>query len=891
MKATKERLSKLCIESMKSRGLVDSKHKERIVQEFKAISIQGKHDYFLELYDKGVRYPYNEKNLFVAYLLNLVPDFDIDQPPAFKMGEFPDIDVDFLPVVRDYLKKEFIPKKFGERNVCSISNYTTFGIKSALVDMARIHGYDRNEILAITTQIGLKDDDGKALTWEKALEIHEPLRKYLEDKPEVADAARRLLHRKRGRGKHAGGLIISSKPIDDVVPLVLDSEGNPCSAWTEGLAAQDLQPMGYIKFDLLVITDLLRIVECCKLIKQRHPELEKSGICAHPGMPDWSDTSYLNDPKSLALANEGKLKGVFQFDSEGIRRLCRDGGVTDFDDIPAYSSLYRPGCLGAGMDQRYVKRKQGVEKNWEEGIHPKIRPILDKTYGVMLYQESTMQMLGVVGNIPPAHQEVVRKAISKKKESVFKKYKDMFLEEGQKNLGWPESAVESIWKQLESWCEYGFNKSHAVAYSYISARLLYLKANFPLEFYTTTLALESQTDKIVEYRREAENDGFIVNKLDLNKSGVNFQIVDDEIYIGFSNIKGIGEDVAEEIVKYQPYNGLEDFLEKFGTNANVLKPLIGLCLFGDAADRTLHLEFVEYFKKEMNKRLQRNKRHEVSKDKYIDEMRFLISDLLGEKKEFEYNQNPHACFNEWIEERCFDTGTLRAFKPEWCPPDQDGAREIVKVIKKYRRSIENNQKKQDADQPIKLDEFEPTGKIDPKMDDLYKRGIEVAENAYYGFEWRSVVCRSPDYDPALTFAQFDDESNFGLTCNVQLVIKGEPIPRTTKKAGKPYWIIPVKDANGRQERLVVWKEDYKRFQDWFDNFDEFEERGGIYSIKIAPWFGGMYTLWSPPKQNREQHIGTTKEEDPRIKVLAEPEDDVKTITNSAAIVELMGAEF
>lgn len=889
MKANKERFVSLCVEAMRAKGLFeDEQYRERITDELKAISLQGKHDYFLDLYDTEVKYPYNEKNLLVVYLLGLAPDFDIGTLPSFKMGEFPDIDVDFLPVVRDYLKKDYIPKKFGENKVCSISNYTTFGIKSALVDMARIHGYDRNEILSITTQIGLKDDDGKALTWEKAVATHKPLQEYLEDKPEVADAARRLLNRNRGRGKHAGGLVISSKPIDDVVPLVLDSEGNPCSAWTEGLAAQDLQPMGYIKFDLLVITDLLRIVECCKLIKKRHPEFEKTGICANPDMPDWSDISYLNDPKSLALANEGKLKGVFQFDSDGIRRLCRDGGVTSFEDIPAYSSLYRPGPLGMNMEQRYIKRKKGEEQGWEAGIHPSLKPIVEETYGILCYQEQIMKMLGTAGNIPSSHQEIVRKAISKKKEETFRKYKEMFLEEGQKTLGWPVEALGALWNQIESFAEYGFNKSHAVAYSYVSSRLLYLKANFPREFYATTLALENETDKIVEYRREAENDGFIVNKLDLNKSGVEFQIVDDEIYVGFSNIKGIGHDVAEEIVRHQPYDGIEDFLSKFGTNANVLKPLIGLCLFGDPADRGLHMEFTEYFKKEMTKRNQRDKRHETSKEKYIDEMRFVVSDFLGAEMELEYEKHPHKWFATWIEHGCFDTGTLQAAFPDWCPKDKIEAIDFIKVIKKYRRSVESNQKKQDADDPIQLEVFEPSGEYDPKMQDLYKRGIEVAESLYYGFEWRSVVCRSPDYDPERTFAQFDDESNFGLTCTVQVVIKGRPIPRTTKKAGKPYWILPSKDANGRQERIVIWKEDYEKFQTWFETYDEDEERGLIFSMKINPWYGNMFTLWSPPRNQKVQELGKTKEDDPRVFVLAEPEKEQTAAIDAAVVVDKLG---
>jgi len=1024
--------------------LLDKVYFDRCVKELKAIDIQGKHEYFSDLYKKNIKYPQNENNLVIPYILGIVPDFDIEKDPVYTMGEYPDIDVDFLPVVRDYLKREFLPKEYGARNVCGISNYTTFGIKSALIDMAKVHGYDRNEILNITTKIGLKDEDGKTFTWEKIVESNEDLKNYLADKEDVAYSAKKLLHRYRGRSKHAGGVIISKDPIDDVVPLVLDTDGNPCSAWTEGLASTDLQPMGYIKFDLLVITDLLRIVECCNLIKKRHPELKEKGICALEGMPDWSDISYLNDEKSIALANEGRLKGVFQFDSDGIRRLCKNGGVTSFDDIPAYSSLYRPGPLGMGMDQRYIKRKRGDEQGWEDGIHPKVMPIVDKTYGVLCieentlisisdgsqipikdakignrlhsvnlktkkidvrechgcgptrinetgyvvklkngksvcltddhevltfegmkavknldiekdlvacpeddesnvkcdcedgdlryyqiesitkkhncnfygisvdeyhnliangivvkncYQEQIMQILGAVGNIPASHQEIVRKAISKKKDSVFGKYKEMFLEEGQKNLGYSQQALETMWDQIASFAEYGFNKSHAFAYSYVSARLLYLKANFPIEFHTTTLVSESDADKIVEYRREAELDGYCVEPININKSKVDFAIMEDEgvekIYMGFAKIKGIGKDVAEEIARNQPYTGLEDFIGKFGTDAKVLKPIISLCMFGDAADRASQWEFTEYYKKEISKRYQRDKRHEQSKGKYIDEMRYVISTTLGEEKEKLFNKNPAAWFDDIIQNRCFDTLSFKMMYPDWCS-EGDGVREIIKIVKKYRRSVEDNTLKKEADPEISFQNFEPTGNIDDKMKELFQKGAEMAEEQFYGFEWKSVVYRSPSYNPERTFSQFEDPINHGLSCSVQVVIKGKPIFRTTKKKGAPYWVIPVKDANGREEKIVFWQEDYDKFEKLLDTYDPLEGRGGMYSMKVVPWYGGMYEIHRPKKfqyQELKELDNTSMKDDPRITILDEPEEDKKILFNPSLVIEKFSEGF
>jgi DNA polymerase-3 subunit alpha len=179
----------------------------------------------------------------------------------------------------------------------------------------------------------------------------------------------------------------------------------------EGLHGQDLQPVGLIKFDLLVISNLLQIARCCDLIKRRH---KIEGILHVPANLIGQDVNaWRSDPKALEMANRGDMKCIFQYDSEGIRKLVKDGGVDRFEDLVAYASLYRPGCLSMGMHDRYVERKRGREKY---SIHPLMKPILEKTYGVMVYQEQIMKILHVVGNIPLKDCEIVRKAISKKEK-------------------------------------------------------------------------------------------------------------------------------------------------------------------------------------------------------------------------------------------------------------------------------------------------------------------------------------------------------------------------------------------------------------------------------------------------------------------------------------------
>jgi DNA polymerase-3 subunit alpha len=257
--------------------------------------------------------------------------------------------VDYIPQIQKYIKNDWAPKTFGERNVCSIGTVGALGIKSAILDMTKLHDLDKSEIQAITVSMEDKDDEGKVLDWDKAIELYPEFAKFCENNPLVAEDAKAMLDRSKSAGVHAGGLIISSVPIDDFVPLEVrkvdakSGEGVVVSAWSEGLKTQDLQAVGLVKFDVLSIINLLQIAYIVKLIKERHPEVKS--ICALEGDSDWSDTSYLNDPVAIEMANRADLRCIFQFDSDGIRKLVQRGGVTSFDDLVAYTAIFRPGPL------------------------------------------------------------------------------------------------------------------------------------------------------------------------------------------------------------------------------------------------------------------------------------------------------------------------------------------------------------------------------------------------------------------------------------------------------------------------------------------------------------------------------------------------------------------
>jgi len=1053
-------LEQLCNEALIVRGINEEKYQRRLAEEMREVNAKDKHEYFLDLHARKVRYPKNPHNLLIPYLLGLVESVNIDTSPEYEYGESPDIDVDYLPIIRDYLKNKWAPEQFGQDKVCNIGSYNTFGIKSALIDMARVYDKNRGEILELTTQLSLKDDEGKPLTWDKAMELYPDLKKYCEANPDVADAAKRLLNRNRGMGKHAGGLIISSVPINQFVPLVRDKDGTPLSAWVEGLHGQDLGPMGLIKFDLLVITNLMQIAFAVKMIKERH---NLDSFCALPGQNDWSDLKWLDDPKAIAIADRADLRCIFQFDSDGIRKMVKEGGVTSFEDLVAYTALYRPGPLGMKMHEHFIARKRGTE--FYE-LHPLVKPILDVTYGVLVYQEQVLKILNVVGGIPMKDCETIRKAISKKKVELFAKYKEMFLANGQTNLGWTLEQVQNLWDQIAAFAEYGFNRSmtigtpvlamvcgkiaikkiedfvpgdvvfsvneagetietevvalhdhgelygyevyfddghslvcsmdhkfltvkgqislreiigtnslilcdprigeidekeksrwhweradldtsleercdaqrggspatgrdpysfehgmfckfdwrneaglvefisghapvnntrrlvprriirvvpvgrrqmydlevaspthnyllpngvvtsnsHACAYTYISSMLLYIKAHFPLEFFAAILSCEEQAEKMKEYKIEAENHGIPICPLDINKSGIKFKIVSggeenmDAIYIGFANVKGIGEAVAERITTGQPYKHFKDFLDRFGTDAGPIKALLGLSAFKDGPPVTLY-KYAEWYRDIKKKREDRRKRFEAGCEKMLAGMQALLP--------FEFWET----IREKVQYQVSFAETLRQRLVEWegvhGKLHGEQSSEISQLISKYQKSCALYHKKVEADQTEGA-YFDPSNiKIDTELEKLYA-STEESEKAFYGFVWTHPLEKSPDYDHR-TFERYRSENRTEGYVEVQILEATKTISKSAKKT--VYYLLKVEDAHGEVNYIQVWENDWERFADWI-------VKDALLRLQLQAPSNGFkrYTL-SGPKKHLRHTLSKSREYDFRVAIM------------------------
>lgn len=1055
----RDRFLKLCVLGFKERGVThDERYKLRFKKELKEIDAQGEHEYFLSLYEKfrseNIKFPVNQHNNITDYLLGLTDEFDIDKPSTYIQGEFPDIDIDYLKPVRDYIKRTWAPITFGQDFICEIGTYGTSGIKSAMLDMAKILSADKETLQQITNKMADKDDEGHELEWDKALEMYKEFREYCEANPRVADAARMLLDRIRSGGVHAGGLIIADRRLDGFVPLEVRmvNKDNPngviCSAWTEGLNRQDLGPVGLIKFDLLVISNLMQIALCCKLVKERHGI---DSISALPGLWDFSDLSYLNDPKAIQMANQADLKCIFQFDSEGIRKVVKRGGVSSFDDLAAYSALYRPGPLNMGMDVHYCRRKKGEEPY---NIHPLMEKSLGMTYGVLVYQEQIMDILRVVGEIPDMHTEKVRKAISKKKVKDFIKYKEMFIENGQKNLNVNAEYVLNLWDQIESFAEYGFNKSvlkhtkipyvggekeiqdfvagdivycvnqegktvetevvalhdhgeiegfevtfddgyqvicsanhkfltengqvsiseicrtrsyvlsaakqgvyqerqcdvaevehgvfsffdrsdedgdlglgaghapisdtgnlvrrkvvrvvpvgrchmfdlevanpthnfllpngivtsnsHSYAYTYISARLLYLKAHYPLEFYTAILMCENDTDKFKEYKLDAKKHGIDICPVHINKSKQNFSINDNKIYFGFSNIKGIGDDVADRIVANQPYRNISDFLERFGTDATPVKAFTSLGVFEEEHDRLTLRKFAEFYKKQIGNRKDRKKRYEQAMDKKLEELKKLLLEVTTESDpDFEEMcKFTHEAEVLWAKFSTVVRQVPYKYKGEERFKEVSVFKMLQDLARRRQSSITNFDEKErdDEDEEITIDQFNPAiVKIDEAEEKILtdelivdgQRSFPMAESLYYGFQWMHILETSPDYDSSATIDKFLEEADKGMISGpIHVQIKS--VKKRTSAKGTEFWSIGVEDANGKNMTVNVWRDDFMRFQ------DEFKE-GMLVAMVCNPPGGGFNTLtFKGVPRNERKNLGP-KEADGRLVVLRLPE--------------------
>lgn len=473
----------------------------------------------------------------------------------------PDIDIDFCIEGRDVVIN-YVRDTYGHDNVCQIITFGTMMAKGVIKDAARALGFSFEDSNAITKLI----PDQLKITLKNAIEQEPRLQELMDGNPKVKklfDLAFRLEGLTRHASKHAAGIVISPQKIDEVLPVYVPSKSNEL---VTQYAMSELESLGFLKIDFLGLKNLTLIDRVVKLVEKNHNV--KIDI----------DKLPLQDKKTFELICDGKTSGVFQLESDGLKEVLRKLQPNKFEDIIAVNALYRPGPLGSGMVDDFIERRHGRQK--VTYLFDQLEPILKETYGVIVYQEQVMKIASTVAGFSLGQSDILRRAMGKKKIDVMAEQKELFIKES-KTRKFDEKKSSELFDLMAYFAGYGFNKSHSAAYALIAYQTAYLKANFPSEFMSCLISLEmSNADKMSSYLDEAKNMGLQIFPPDINRSEIEFSVVEGNILFGLRGIKGVGLAALHNIIKERqkkPFVDLFDFCKRIDlrtSNKRVVEHLI-----------------------------------------------------------------------------------------------------------------------------------------------------------------------------------------------------------------------------------------------------------------------------------------------------------------------------
>ncbi|MGL6073225.1 MAG: DNA polymerase III subunit alpha [Fimbriiglobus sp.] len=502
---------------------------------------------------------------FVLYLSHVDPiEYDLlfERFLDPNRSEAPDIDIDFCQDRREKVI-HYVKQKYGTDSVAQIGTFGTLAAKAALKDVGRVLDIPLDRVNMMCKFVPMKG--AITLSLQDALDKSPDFRQEYDRDPAVkewVDIARKLEGMNRGVGTHAAGVVIANGPITDYVPVQRatrkgdDGEKAPgdvvvTTQWEMG----DIEKVGLLKMDFLGLRTLTLVDNALKIIKEtRGIDIDIFKI-------------PIDDKPTYELLQRGDAKGVFQFESQGIRDLLKRMKPDNIRDIIACTALYRPGPLEGGMVDEYIECKHGRKKPYYP--HPIMEEVLNETYGVMVYQEQVMRMLNKMGGIELSSAYACIKAISKKIQATIDARKADFIN-GSTSRGMAAEKAAEIFEQIVKFGGYGFNKSHSAAYAYVTYQTAYLKHYYPAEFMAALLSSEiddgGKRDMLVDHIADARKMNVPVLPPDVNKGQPDFTVVNQRIVFGLTAIKGLGRGAAEEIVhareKHGKFRDLFDFCEK-----------------------------------------------------------------------------------------------------------------------------------------------------------------------------------------------------------------------------------------------------------------------------------------------------------------------------------------
>ncbi len=503
----------------------------------------------------------------VAYVMGITDLDPIEHGLIFERflnverSSMPDIDVDFCVLGREKVF-DYVVKKYGRDHVAQITTFQTMAARAVIRDVGRALAMPYNEVDRIAKLI----PSTPGMSLKKALEVEPRLIEMQQDNPQVRElfeVALVLEGLSRNPSTHAAGVVIADKPIVEYLPLYRDQEGRTVTQFT----MEYVEQAGLIKFDFLGLRNLTVIDNAVRLIRANH------------GVNLKMELIPLDDPKTFELLCRADTTGVFQLESSGMRDILVRLRPENFADIVALVALYRPGPLESGMVENYIQGKHGeIPISYEL---EQLRPILEPTYGVILYQEQVMKIANVLANYSLGEADMLRRAMGKKKPEIMKQERSRFMA-GTKANGIPSAKAGHIFDLMEKFAGYGFNKSHSAAYALIAYQTAYLKAHYPVEFMAALLnSFLGKTDQVVKLMNECREQGIEVLPPDVNASEPDFTVHQGKIRFGLTAVKNVGGGAVEAILrsrsKQGPFESIFDFCERVNTqkvNRRVIEQLV-----------------------------------------------------------------------------------------------------------------------------------------------------------------------------------------------------------------------------------------------------------------------------------------------------------------------------
>jgi len=551
----------------KQRDAVSAPYHARLETELKVIHDMGFPGYFLIVAD-FIRWA-RENDIpvgpgrgsgagsLVAWVLGITDLDPLEHDLLFERFlnpervSMPDFDIDFCMEGRDRVI-EYVALRYGRDRVAQIITFGTMAAKAVIRDTGRVLGQPYGFVDRIAKLVPFEI----GMTLDKALEQSEELAAMYADDEEVTaiiDLAKSLEGLVRNAGKHAGGVVIAPDKLTDFAPLYCEDGGGNI---VTQLDKDDVEAIGLVKFDFLGLKTLTIIDWAEHIVNATYPE-RKLDISRVP----------MSDAETFRLLRSTQTAAVFQLESSGMRDLIKRMRPDQFGDLVALVALFRPGPLQSGMVDDFIARKHSSNQAEIDYLHPDLQPVLEETYGVILYQEQVMQIAQVLAGYTLGGADLLRRAMGKKKPEEMAKQREIFVS-GATARGVAEPTATRIFDLMEKFAGYGFNKSHSAAYAVLSYQTAYLKAHYPAAFMAAVMSADlDNTDRLVTLKDDCRKLGLELNAPSINRSAYHFSVSDDDtIMYGLGAIKGVGRAAVEALIAVREtsgaFNGLVEFCRR-----------------------------------------------------------------------------------------------------------------------------------------------------------------------------------------------------------------------------------------------------------------------------------------------------------------------------------------